>query len=65
MWLTLFILTMLSMFEVGYLFGISGRANGALIIVLSIAFSSVIMIIADLDGNTGMIKVNPKPKLDF
>lgn len=65
MWQILFILTILSMFEVGYLFGVSGRANWPLIIVLSLAFSSVILIIADLDTNTGMIKVNPKPVIDL
>jgi len=65
MWATLFILTILSMFEVGYLFGIVGKANWPLILVLAISFSSVIMIIADLDGSTGMIKVNVKPMIDL
>ena len=65
MWIILYVLTILSMFEVGYLFGISGRTNWPLILVLSLAFSSVILIIADLDRSTGMIRVNPKPTFDL
>jgi len=65
MWATLYILVILSMFEVGYLFGISGRTNWPLILVFSIAFASVIMIIVDLDSATGLIKLNPKPMIDL
>jgi hypothetical protein len=65
MWRTLCLLTILSMFQVGYLFGMTGKANWPLILVFALAFSSVIMIIADLDASTGMIKVNPKPMIDL
>ena len=49
MWIALFVLTVLSMLEVGYLLGMSDRANWLLVLMLSLALSTVILLIADLD----------------
>lgn len=69
MWLALFGLTVISMIEVGYLFGKSDNVNWLFIFALALAFSAVILLIADLDrsgsGKIGIIQVNPKPMLDL
>ncbi len=69
MWATLFGLTILTMFGVGYLFGMSGKANWLLVLVFSLAFSGVIMLIVDLDrggaGRPGLIQISPQPMIDL
>jgi len=61
LWIALFALTVFSMLEVGYLLGTSGRANGLLVLLLSLALATVILLIADLDRSgvrgAGLIKV--------
>jgi len=69
MWVALFALTILSMLEVGYLLGMSDRANWLLVFLLSLALSTVILLIADLDrsGARGakLIKVELQPMTDL
>ena len=70
MWLALFVLTVLAMLEVGYLLGLSsGRPNWLLVLMLTLALSLVITLIADLDrspsSGLGLIKVEFKPMTDL
>lgn len=64
-WIVLFGVTVLSMVEVGYLFGRAQNINWIFLIALSLAFSGVMLLIADLDrsgaGATGAITVNQQP----
>lgn len=64
-WVALFVLVMLSMFEVGYLVGKMKTPNWYMIIALSLAFSAVILLIIDLDGTTGNIQINHQPLYDL
>jgi hypothetical protein len=68
-WLVLFGITILSMIEVGYLFGSSGNVNWLFIVALSLAFSGVMVLIVDLDrsggGTIGAIQVSQQPLLDL
>jgi hypothetical protein len=65
----LVILTILSMLAVGYHFGMSGKAGRLLVIVLSLAFSVVILLTAELDrsGATedGLVRISPQPLIDL
>lgn len=54
-WIALFALVIIAMFEVGYLLGKMEKTNMVLIVSLSMAFSVVIMIIVDLDSSRGNI----------
>jgi len=68
MWIALFALTILSMLEVGYLLGMFDHANWLLVLILSLALSTVIMLIADLDrsgGRVGLIRVELQPMTDL
>ncbi|OPY66891.1 MAG: hypothetical protein A4E57_02575 [Syntrophorhabdaceae bacterium PtaU1.Bin034] len=69
MWLVLFSLTVFSMFGIGYLFGMSDKVNWLLVVVFSLAFSLVILLIADLDrsggGKPGIIKISTRPITDL
>jgi hypothetical protein len=68
-WVALLAITILSMVQVGYLFGKAGKPNWFSIIALSLAFSAVVVLIADLDrsgaGARGMISMNQQPMLDL
>ena len=68
-WIALFALTILSMLEVGYLLGMFDRANWLLVLILSLALSTVILLIADLDRTgargAGLIKVERQPMIDL
>jgi hypothetical protein len=69
-WIALYLLTILSMLEVGYLFGTSGQApNLLMVILLSLSFSAVIMLVVDLDrsgsGKPGIIKITGRPMVDL
>lgn len=57
-WIALFVLILLSMFEVGYLLGKMEKPNWILIIALSLAFTAVIIIIVDLDSSKGLIQID-------
>ncbi len=60
-WVALFVLTMLSMFAVGYMFGASEKTNWYMILALSLAFSAIILVIIDLDSAQGTIKISHQP----
>lgn len=49
MWLALYALVMIAMVGMGHLFALSPKINWTLAIILSVSFSTVIMLITDLD----------------
>lgn len=58
----LFIITFFSMFVLGYQFGISGKGNFRIILLLSIIFAVVIFLILALDRpDIGLAKINQQP----
>ena len=60
-WLALYFVAMMAMAAVGYHFGISETGNYWITLVLALAFSAVIILIADLDCPTGgLLKVSQK-----
>lgn len=67
LWMSLYLITIFSMMGVGYLFGIAEKANWTLLCFLSLAFSVVIILIADLDnsnsGHDGIISISQEPML--
>ena len=69
LWLSLYMLVILGMIGVGYLFGLSNRMNWFLFLILSLALSCVILIIATLDssgtGRLRNIRINQKPMIDL
>ncbi len=69
LWLSLYIITFLSMMGIGYLFGMAHKANWILLTLLSLAFSVVIILIADLDNSNtnkqGIIHVNTQPMIEL
>ncbi len=65
LWIALLALTLISMFEVGYLIGKSRKTNWILILALSISFSAIIMLIVDLDSFDGYINVNQQALYDM
>jgi hypothetical protein len=63
-WTGLLTVAVLSMIAVGYQFGLSGRRNILIALVLTLAFSTVVLIIADLDRATqGALQVSQEPML--
>lgn len=65
-WLALYFVTILAMAAVGYHFGITGSGSFWITLVLALAFSAVILLIADLDRSTeGLLKVNQKPMIEL
>lgn len=60
-WVALFVLTIFSMFAVGYLFGKMEKPNWYLILALSLAFGAVILVIIDLDSARGTIQIDHQP----
>ncbi len=64
-WVALFVLIILAMFEVGYLLGKSEKANRALVLALSMSFSIIIIIIVDLDSSKGNITINHQAMYDL
>jgi len=60
-WAALFMLTIFSMFTVGYLFGKMEHINWYMILALSLAFTAVILVIIDLDSSYGTININHQP----
>src|SRR4030095_7259376 len=62
----LFIISFFSMFVLGYQFGISGKANLRLILLLSLIFAIVMFLILALDHpEKGLSTVNQKPMLSL
>jgi hypothetical protein len=65
-WLALYFMTILAMGAVGYHFVIAGADSFLISIMLSLAFSSVILLIADLDRPSGgFLRVSQKPMLEL
>jgi hypothetical protein len=64
-WIALYILIIISMFEVGYILGKSDKSNWALILALSMSFSVIIVIIVDLDSYKGLITLNQQAMYDM
>jgi len=64
--LVLFTISFISMFVLGYQFGISGKGNLRLIILLSLIFAIVMFLILALDSpEKGLAPVNQKPMLSL
>ena len=64
--IVLFIISFISMFVLGYQFGISGRGSFRLIILLSIIFAFVMFLILALDQpEKGLATINQKPMLSL
>jgi ABC-type multidrug transport system fused ATPase/permease subunit len=62
----LFIISFVSMFLLGYQFGISGKGNLRLIILLSLIFATVMFLILALDQpDKGLATINQKPMLSL
>jgi hypothetical protein len=65
-WTVLLLLTGLCMGAVGFQFGIAGRSSLVLHVVIGVAFSSVVMLIAQLDRPTeGALRISQQPMLEL
>ncbi|MCO4822667.1 MAG: hypothetical protein KC469_11410 [Flavobacteriaceae bacterium] len=64
-WIALFMLVIIAMFQVGFLLGKTDRANWLLVIALSMAFAVIISTIVDLDSSKGHITVNQQVLYDM
>ena len=64
-WVALFALIIIAMFEVGYLLGKTEKSNRVLVLALALAFSAVIIIIVDLDSSKGTISLNNQAVFDL
>ena len=65
-WFMLGVVTVLSMVAVGYEFGLTGTRNWAVTILLAVVFTTVIVLIADLDQpQTGFLRVSQQPLIDL
>jgi len=65
-WLGLYVVAAFAMLTVGYQFGQTRYFPGVISIVLAMAFSSVLTLIADLDRSvTGTVKVNQAPLIEL
>jgi len=65
-WTTLYFVTILTMLAVGYEFGFEGASSIIISFLLALAFSAIIVLIADLDrGVAGTIQVNQQPLIEL
>lgn len=64
-WIALFALIIIAMFQIGYLLGKSEKSNWALVLALSMSFSIIIIIIVDLDSSKGNITINHQSMYDL
>lgn len=65
-WVMLGLVTIFSMIAIGYESGLTGARNWAVTILLTAVFTTVIVLIADLDRpQTGLIQVSQQPLLDL
>ena len=69
MWLALYLLTCFAMMGFGYLFGMAGKSNWPLFIILALAYSALIVLIVDLDKSAskggGIIRVSLEPMIEL
>jgi len=65
-WLALFFVTMLATGAMGYQFGLTEARSNTMVLVLSLSFSAVIMLIADLDrSGEGLLRLNQDPMIEL
>ena len=65
-WITLYFVTILTMLAVGYEFGLNGVKSLLISLILALAFSAFIELIADLDrGVSGTLQVNQRPIIEL
>ena len=64
-WQVLVALTLLGMTAVGYQFGVVGRGSLPVHLILACSLALVVLLIADLDRGTGLLKVSQQPMLDL
>lgn len=65
-WIGLLLVTVLSMAGVGYQFGVAGRGGLLIHVVLALAFSAVVYLIADLDRPLhGLLQVSQQPMIEL
>jgi hypothetical protein len=64
-WIALFTLIFIAMFEVGYLLGKTEKSNWVLVFALSMAFATIVVLIVDLDSSTGHITINNQSLYDM
>ena len=65
-WLALYVVTILTMAAMGYQFGLTGEHSWPVTILLVLVFTTVIMLIADLDRpQAGLLKVSQQAMIDL
>ncbi len=65
-WLALFFVTMLATGAMGYQFGLTEARSRTMVMVLSLSFSAVIILIADLDRSAeGLLRLNQAPMFEL
>jgi hypothetical protein len=65
-WLTLYLMTTLATTAMGYQFGLAEGRSRTMVIVLTLSFSVVIMLIADLDrSGEGLLLLNQSPMVEL
>lgn len=66
LWFVLILVAVLSLAAMGYHGGIAGRKRSPVMLAVALAFSAVIMLVADLDRpGEGLINVSQQPMLDL
>jgi hypothetical protein len=65
-WYSLYIVTIFTMAEIGYQFGLSGTRSWIVTILLAFVFTAVILLIADLDRpQQGLLQVSQQALMDL
>jgi len=65
-WLTLYVVTILTMMAMGYQFGLTGEHSWPVTILLVLVFTAVLLLIADLDRpQAGWLKVSQQAMIDL
>ena len=65
-WVVLYIVAVLALAAVGYHGGVAGASRSPVLLAVAIAFSAVIMVIADLDRpGEGFINVTQEPMVNL
>jgi hypothetical protein len=65
-WVVLYAIAVLGLFAMGYHGGVAGTSRSPVILAVAIAFSAIIMVIADLDRpGQGFINVSQAPIVDL
>jgi hypothetical protein len=65
-WYSLYLITMLTMAEIGYQFGLSGARSWPVTILLALVFTAVTLLIADLDRpQQGLLQISQQALMDL